>query len=82
MKLSLDWEVEVTKQIHPLVNLATQESDHTTYNFLQWSVEEQLEEVSSMDQLLQVVRRAGEERLLLVEDYLARERSGESKGTS
>lgn len=72
VKLSLDWEVEVTKQIHALVDLAVQEKDHTTQQFLQWFVEEQLEEVSSMDQLLNVVRRAGPQ-LLFVEDYLARE---------
>lgn len=74
VKLSLDWEEGVTRQIHALVNLATQESDHTTFNFLQWFVEEQLEEVYSMEELLSVVRRAGPQ-LLFVEAFLARERS-------
>ena len=41
----------------------------------QWFVKEQLEEVSSMDQLLRVVQRAGEANLLRVEEYLAREKS-------
>lgn len=76
--LSLKGEQEVTKQIHALVDLATRESDHTTLNFLQWFIAEQLEEVSSMDKLLSVVRRTGEGGLLLVEDYLARE-GGEGK---
>lgn len=79
VKLSLDWEEEVTRQIHNLLSLAVTERDYTTQNFLQWFVEEQLEEVSSMSQLLSVVRRAGEGNLLLVEDYLARE-GGEAKG--
>jgi ferritin len=35
-------------------------------------VDEQLEEVASMSALLSVVKRAGEQNLLLVEDYLAR----------
>ena len=37
-----------------LVELAKKESTETTDNFLQWFVKEQLEEVSSMDQLLKV----------------------------
>lgn len=71
VKLSLDWELTVTKQINELVDLAGKENDHTSHTFLQWFVTEQLEEVSSMDMLLKIVRRAGE-NLLFVEDYLAR----------
>ena len=72
VQLSLDWEVEVTQQIHKLVDLAKKEVNYTTDNFLQWFVKEQLEEVSSMDNLLKVIRRAGEGGLLRVEEYLAR----------
>ena len=71
VRLSLDWEVKVTKQINGLVDRATKENDHTTHSFLQWFVDEQLEEVSSMDTLLKMIRRAGA-NLLFVEDYLAR----------
>jgi ferritin len=78
VQLSLDWEEEVTRQIHSLVSLAVTERDYTTQNVLQWFVEEQLEEVSSMSALLSVVRRAGEGNLLLVEQYLARE-GGDAK---
>ena len=72
VQLSLTWEVTVTKQISALVDQAIAESDHITRHFLQWFVNEQLEEVSSMEQLLSIVRRAGEGGLLFVEDYLAR----------
>lgn len=72
VKLSLEWELTVTKQIGSLVDLARAEKDHTTENFLQWFVNEQLEEVSTMDTLLRMVRRAGEKGLLFVEEYLAR----------
>ena len=72
VQLSLDWEVTVTKQISGLVDLSIKENDHITRNFLQWFVNEQLEEVSSMETLLSIVRRAGETGLLFVEDYLAR----------
>ncbi|HEU4642061.1 MAG TPA: hypothetical protein VFS44_06355, partial [Gemmatimonadaceae bacterium] len=46
--------------------------DHMTKNFLEWFISEQREEVSSMDTLLKMVRRAGENGLLFVENYLAR----------
>lgn len=72
VRLSLEWEKAVTQQINNLVELSIRESDHTTKNMLDWFVKEQLEEVSTMDNLLKVVRRAGEANLLYVEDYLAR----------
>jgi ferritin len=71
VKLSLTWEETVTKQINGLLDQAGKENDHTSHTFLQWFVNEQLEEVSSMDMLLKIVRRAGT-NLLFVEDYLAR----------
>lgn len=69
---ALDGEVTVTQQINALVDLSTQEKDHITHNYLQWFVTEQLEEVSSMGTLLKIVQRAGENNLLMVEEYLAR----------
>lgn len=72
VQLALDQEMTVTKQINSLVDLAMKENDHLTRHFLQWFVEEQLEEVSSMTDLLNIIKRAGETNLLLVEDYLAR----------
>jgi ferritin len=68
----------VTNQIHKLVDLAKKEVNYTTDNFLQWFVKEQLEEVSSMDNLLKVIRRAGQDGLLRVEEYLARKPVGKS----
>ena len=79
VKLSLAWELEVTDQIHKLVDLAKKEVNYTTDNFLQWFVKEQLEEVSSMDALLKVIHRAGEDGLLRVEEWLAR-KSGSAAG--
>src|SRR5436189_1770527 len=71
VKLSLDQEVKVTHQINALVELARSQNDYITINFLQWFLAEQLEEVSSMDTLLKIVQRAGD-NLLRVEEYLAR----------
>jgi len=74
VKLSLEQEEQVTTQINALLSMAKAESDYTADNFLQWFVKEQLEEVSSMGQLLRVVQRAGEGNLLRVEEFLAREK--------
>jgi bacterioferritin B len=74
--LSLAWEEEVTRQIHRIVDISVDGHDHATQTFLQWFVTEQVEEVATMGELLQVVRRAGEQNLLLVEDYIARTHPG------
>ena len=71
VKLSLDQEVIVTKQINDLVAIAKKEDDYISENFLQYFVDEQLEEISSMQDLLTIVKRAGND-LLAVEQYLAR----------
>ena len=71
VKMSLDQEIKVTRAINSIYDLALKENDHITSNFLQWFIKEQLEEVSSMDQLLKIVERAGEGGLLLVEQFLA-----------
>ncbi|QSR86299.1 ferritin [Candidatus Methylacidiphilum infernorum] len=79
IKLSLEREINVTKEIHDLVRLAKEEKDFTSDNFLQWFVKEQLEEVTLMDQLLKMVQRAGKEQIMLVEDYLARKGLSKNK---
>src|ERR1051325_6571990 len=71
VKLSYDQEVKVTHQINALVELARSENDYITINFLQWFLTEQLEEVSSMDNLLKIVQRAGT-NVLQADECLAR----------
>lgn len=68
---AFDWEMEVTKQISALMDLAIKQNDHIAQDFLRWFVTEQLEEVSTMDTLLTVVDRAGT-NILWVEEFLAR----------
>ena len=70
VQLSLDQEIKVTEQINELVDLAIKQKNHITKNFLDWFVREQLEEVSSMDTLLRMIRRAGDKGILFVESYL------------
>jgi ferritin len=73
VRLSLDWEQEVTQQIYKLVEVAKGGSNYMALRFLDWFVDEQREEVATMSALLQVVQRAGQDGLLHVEEYLARE---------
>ena len=70
VQAAYDWENEVTAQIHRLMDLAVAENDYLAQGFLQWFIDEQLEEIMKMDQLLSVIRRAGEKNLLMVEAYL------------
>jgi ferritin len=67
---ALDWEKDVTAQINRLMDMAIAQNDYLARGFLQWYVDEQLEEITKMDQLLSVVQRAGERNLLMVEAYL------------
>ena len=67
---ALRWEEEVTKQITDLMDLAVKENDYLAQSFLQWFIDEQLEEVVKMDRLLSVIRQSGEKNLLMVEAYL------------
>lgn len=68
--LALQWEIDVTHHINRLMDIAIDERDHIAQQFLQWFVAEQREEVSSMGTLRDIIRRAGPNGLLFVEDYL------------
>jgi ferritin len=71
IRASLDHELKVTAAINGIMKQAVKEEDHLTQHMLQWFIGEQLEEVSSMDELLKIIERAGETNLLLVEQYLS-----------
>ena len=49
-------EQKVTGLINNLVNLAIEEKDHATSSFLQWFVNEQVEEESSVDKVAQKLK--------------------------
>jgi len=72
IQLAYDQEVRVTDQIKAIYDAAAGANDRITQNFLQWFLEEQVEEVASMDTLLKITRRAGD-NLFRIEDYVARE---------
>ena len=70
IEAALKHEEMVTQQIHNLVALAEQEKDYATRSFLQWYVDEQVEEVASTTDLLQIAKMSGQQ-LLLLEAYVA-----------
>jgi ferritin len=70
VQAALHWEKDVTKQITGLMDLAVKQSDYLAQSFLQWFIDEQLEEVVKMERLLGVIQQSGEKNLLMVEAYL------------
>ena len=76
VRMALEQEQRVGEEINDLFKLARDTGDYKAEQFMTWFVKEQVEEVSLMMDMLNVVERAGE-NLLLVEDYIAREQPGD-----
>ena len=70
VQAALQWEEDVTRQITALMDIAVKQNDYLAQSFLQWFIDEQLEEVVKMDRLLSVIKQSGERNLLMVEAYL------------
>ena len=54
---SLDHEKEVTRRIYELADKALDEREHATMTFLNWFIEEQVEEEASFDDIIQKLKR-------------------------
>ena len=74
--IALEQEKRVTQQFNGLAMQARQDGDFTSEQFLNWFLKEQIEEVSSMGDLLRTVQRS-EANPLWAEEYLGREGIGE-----
>jgi len=57
---ALEHEKKVSSLINNLVTLAREESDHMTDNFLQWYVAEQVEEESSVGEVVRKLKLIGD----------------------
>ena len=62
--------MEVTRRINDLMTLAISQKDYLGQDFLRWFVTEQLEEVTTMENMLKIVQQAGERNLIMLEAYL------------
>jgi ferritin len=76
VRMALEQEKRVSEEIYALFQLARDAGDFRAEQFLTWFVKEQVEEVSSMTDLLNVVERA-KDSPLLIEEFLAREQIGD-----
>jgi len=72
VELALNQEQEVTRQITDLTRTAREENDFLGERFMQWFLQEQVEEVASMSELLAVVDTAAG-NIFDLESYVARE---------
>jgi bacterioferritin B len=78
IRLALQGERKVTVAISGLFEIARETNDYASESFMQWFVDEQVEEEASMDALLQVAERVREYPMML-EEFLARD-GGELSG--
>jgi bacterioferritin B len=72
LALALDQERAVTDQVGRLAAAARDEGDYLGEQFMQWFLQEQVEEVALMTTLLRVADRAGA-NLFDLENFVARE---------
>ena len=73
---ALEQEKRVTDQINELTRIARDANDFASDQFMQWFIKEQVEEVSTMNDLLTVVTRAKDD-IEAIEEYVRREQGGE-----
>lgn len=71
---ALKHEQFVTKRIHTILDVANQEKHYPTISFLQWFVDEQVEEEATMSQILSKVKRLGEDNpgIYMLDEELAK----------
>lgn len=56
-KKGLKHEKEVTRRLYNLMDIATDEREHATIGFLKWFIDEQVEEESNFDSIIQKLKR-------------------------
>lgn len=62
MEEAYNHEVEVSEDIGNLVRISMEENDYSTHTFLQWFVNEQIEEEATADEKLQKLKLVGDDR--------------------
>jgi ferritin len=79
ISIALEQERQVSVRISELFEIARETRDYASEQFMQWFLEEQVEEEASMQDLLTVAERTRQIPMLL-EEYLARDTPGEQPG--
>jgi ferritin len=75
LKVALEQERKVTVHISELFEIARETKDYQSEQFVEWFLDEQVEEESTMQDLVAVAERTREIPMLL-EEYVAREHNG------
>ncbi len=65
MQRTLEHEKGVTKRIHELVAQAEADKDYSTRSYLQWYIDEQVEEEATFGELEAITRMAGDHWLMI-----------------
>lgn len=75
---SLEHERLMTQSFNELSDLAIKEKDHATYGLLQWFVQEQIEEESSVSEIISRVKLVGDGNgLFMIDSELSKRSSTE-----
>lgn len=72
LKAALDHEMEVTRLINEIVDVAEKDRDYASRSFLNWFVDEQVEEVAVVTEVLDLVKLSAGKNLLQVESRVAK----------
>jgi ferritin len=72
-EMALSWEKDVTGKINHLMDLAVEEKDYASQDFLRWYVTEQVEEEATMSQLVLVAEAMEDRSPLMIENFLPAE---------
>lgn len=67
---ALSWEKDVTGRISRLMDLAVEEKDYASQGFLQWFINEQVEEEATMSHLVTIAQALGDHSILMIEGHL------------
>jgi len=84
IKTALKNEQTVTKAIHKMVEITQKEKDHSTYAFLEWFVNEQVQEETKFETILQKFDLLGRDKLGIneIDKFLATEAAAPSDTTA
>ena len=70
LESAMTWEKDVTARINNLMDMAIDEKDYATQDFLRWFVTEQVEEEANVSHLLTLVEALGDRPIISLENLL------------
>ncbi len=71
LKCAQSHEEEVTAKIHSIAKVALESADLTSFSFIQWFIDEQVEEEETIGKIITDVERVGGEGLYLIDKELS-----------